>query len=411
MKGRCRNKEDELSVLIRNQKEIDFIKEIGITKASYFAILYNNRQLTDIEQFCCEEKNPVPLGIDTTFNLTDLWLTDTSYRNLRIVKVRDAKHPVFLGPCMLHFTKDASTFSRFFLGLNAGNPGLRELKAVGVDMEAAIFDGFEANVPGIKRLVCVRHIKARDEVKANKLLEKTGKSASVKAKCKIDVINDIYGERNGSCFEYGLAESHDENDFNAKLNELKEKWNKLIPGFFDWFVLKRQKMFISSVIDSARKDLNVEGLYYQNDVESLHSVEKCIQEYTKEDVITVIQNLSKLCDRQDVEEIRALYGSGSYVLTQQYSKFKVDTKIWHGWSEKKRKDHVKAFRSYRPTLTDQFTKPKSAGKKPSQKRQKKNPAPDVVEDRHRSAEPVSQSIRFQDPTYVYYFLLSNNLKR
>jgi len=36
-------------------------------------------------------------------------------------------------------------------------------------------------------------------------------------------------------------------------------------------------MFIRSVIDSARKDFKIDGLLYQNDVESLHRVEKCIQ--------------------------------------------------------------------------------------------------------------------------------------
>lgn len=115
--------DDQLSMLISKQKEIDFIKGISITKNAYFVYLYNSRQILDVEQFCCCSTNPVPLGVDTTFNLCDLWLTDTSYRNQRLSKISDGKNPVFLGPSMFHFTKNIDTFSRFFLGVEGWQSG------------------------------------------------------------------------------------------------------------------------------------------------------------------------------------------------------------------------------------------------------------------------------------------------
>jgi len=146
-----------------------------------------------------------------------------------------------------------------------------------------------------------------------KLLEKTNKSSSQQAKAKYEITNDIYGERIGTSYEYGIVESLDEDDLCIKLDSLKDKWNALIPGFHTWFIENRKEMFIGSVIDSARKDIKIDGLFYQNDVESLHHVEKCIQGYKKEDVLQVIRNLKRLSDRQDAEEVRALYGAGSYV--------------------------------------------------------------------------------------------------
>ena len=66
-----------------------------------------------------------------------------------------------------------------------------------------------------------------------------------------------------------------------------------------------------TVIQSAREKADIQGIYYPNDVEYQHAVEKCIQNYKKGDILVVIKNLERLSDRQDTEEVRALYGAGS----------------------------------------------------------------------------------------------------
>jgi len=60
----------------------------------------SDSQLVDIEQFCCKKDDNVPLRIDTTFNVCELWLTDTFHRNKRIVLESSGNSPVFFGhPC------------------------------------------------------------------------------------------------------------------------------------------------------------------------------------------------------------------------------------------------------------------------------------------------------------------------
>ena len=160
-------------------------------------------------------------------------------------------------------------------------------------------------------------------------------------------------------------------------------------------------MFIESVIQSARDGTNIQGLYYQNDVESQHAVEKCIQHYKKEDVLVVINNLQRLSDRQDAEEVRALYGAGNYRLAESYRKFLVKSSEWHNWSEKRRHDHVSKFRKYVPTMSDSFTKPRNSGKKPSDRQSQRTIEPDVIIDRlstaNESIQDSNDSIRFPDP--------------
>ena len=61
------------------QKDSNIIRNIPMVKFAYYVFVYTDRQLHDIKQFCCRKDDTLPLAIVTTFNLSDLWLTDTSY--------------------------------------------------------------------------------------------------------------------------------------------------------------------------------------------------------------------------------------------------------------------------------------------------------------------------------------------
>ena len=158
-------------------------------------------------------------------------------------------------------------------------------------MESAVYNEFKRHNQELSRLVCVRHLKKRDEEKLFKLFQKTNQSSAQKYHSKAEVLNDIYGERTGNYYKYGLAESYDTDDFNAKLISLKKKWEALIPGFYGWFDINQKTLFIETVIQSAREKADIQGLYYQNDVESQHAVQKSIQNYKKKDILVVIKSL------------------------------------------------------------------------------------------------------------------------
>eukprot|EP00794_Sanderia_malayensis_P002937 gene2937-3394_t len=131
---------DEMLQIIHEQKTCDFIQTIVATRSAYFFFVYSPKQIDDIKQFCCDKVEAVSvLGVDTKFNLCDLRVTDTCYRNKRIVHSSSGKHPVFLGPAMFHFTKGPDSFSRLALELIVADPGLRNLKKVDVETEEAIF--------------------------------------------------------------------------------------------------------------------------------------------------------------------------------------------------------------------------------------------------------------------------------
>ena len=215
------------------------VKTVTVTGQSYITFAYTDKQINDIAKFCCKNSDTAILGVDTTFNLCDLWITDTSYRNKRLLNTTSGGHPVHLGPIMLHFTKDDGTCGRFALELLSANPCLKDLKTLGVDLEAAIYSGFKSLIPGLGRLICVRHLMKRDELKLRDLLPKTGRNIADRRRATSEIIKDIYGSKVDNYYEYGLAESIDSEEFDVK--SLKDRWESLCPGFFNWSVARRKE--------------------------------------------------------------------------------------------------------------------------------------------------------------------------
>ena len=92
----------------------------------------------------------------------------------------------------------------------SADPTLRNLKKIGVDLESAIYNGFKKVFPTLYRLLCIRHISERDRQKLGKLLELIKMREGQKNKAKAEILKDLYGERKGNSYEYGLAEAFDE---------------------------------------------------------------------------------------------------------------------------------------------------------------------------------------------------------
>ena len=180
---------------------------------------------------------------------------------------------------------------------------MANLKRVGVDMENAIFNGLKTVFPNLESLRCVKHIGDRDKIKLKKLLSTVKADKVQKARIEFDIMTDIYGKNNGAVYELGLAEAVDSDDFDAKLSSLEHRWNGMCTGFFSWFQRKRRDYFCTSVIQSAREGTDVVGLFYQNDIEAMHKVEKLNQAFEKKTLLEVIDSLNKIITRQEEQEV------------------------------------------------------------------------------------------------------------
>ena len=293
---------------------------------SYIAFLYTDKQLKDIELFCCDpnDNRSCVLGIDTPFKLCNMWITDTPYRNKRLLSSRARKNPVHLNPAMTHFAKNEGTFRRFCVELISANPQLINLKKAGVDMEAAIFNGFQSVITKLSQLYCARHLQQRDEKAIDSCHQKSSIADNNKTSYKKEI---IYGKRTSDILKRGIADATDSDDFHAKLVTLEPRWKKLCPGFYNWFLTHRKKEFLQSVIQSAKDGTNVVGLFYQNDFESVHAIQKRIQCFKMSSVLEAVNTIKILIERKENEGVLALYGGGRYVLSLEYRNWYAP--IWH----------------------------------------------------------------------------------
>ena len=106
-----------------------------------------------------------------------------------------------------------------------------------------------------------------------------------------------------------------------------------------------------------REGTDVKELYFLNDVESMHFLEKISKEFKKESTEILIKSLLKITEYQDLEEVQDIFHGERYTLSQPHKKFSVESSICHSWYEARHKDYVKRFHQYVPSLSDAFPKP------------------------------------------------------
>ena len=119
-------------------------------------VLFNTTQLNDMVQFCAASGKASVLGIDVTFNLGKFNVTLCAYQNFRVVNEND-KHPVMIGPTLIHSSKDQPNFTVLFQEITTKKPSLAtSLRAYGTEaLSAAAAETF----PLATHLRCANHLK------------------------------------------------------------------------------------------------------------------------------------------------------------------------------------------------------------------------------------------------------------
>ena len=217
------------------------------------------------------------------------------------------------------------------------DPALRGIKKIGHDLDHAIPNGLCDILLGPEKLWCTQHMMERDAYKLDK------KHASRTS--KEIIMKNIYSSQVDSILQSGLADAMDEEDFQVKLDSLRESLDNLAPGFRDWFQKNRQKLFCNCLIMSAREKLGMKGRCYTNGLELKHKLQKkqMAEENIPKEVAAVTAKLRNWIEDSHEEEVRALRGLGKYRLPPGYERFYVDPCKWNTWSAERQNSHAKKY--------------------------------------------------------------------
>ena len=288
-------------------------------------VVFNSTQLNDLDQFCAPESAKASvLGIDVTFNLGTFYVTLCTYQNFRVVN-ENGKHPIMIGPSLIHSSKNQANFTILFQEIITKMPSLAtSLRAYGTDGEQAISIAAAEAFPFATHLRCANHLK--DNIVAH--LHK-----QLLPQCVIkEILSDIFG----TATEKGLIHALDR-EFDTKVKVLQNRWNllekpyKKEPVVYRWFVLHIAPVIRDNLRSEILHDLGLdEERYTQNHSESLNALVKRYVDFQKQDILQFVNDLEECVREQQNEVIKATVGLGRWTVSPSYAHIKQNTSNWFG---------------------------------------------------------------------------------
>ncbi len=102
--------------------EVPFVRAVGINDSGEALSFLATDQLKDVVRFCTLPSHHGVVGVDTTFNCGDFYVTLTTFPYL-VLTNSQGKSPYFLGPALVHQRKLATSYA--FLAQNMVNLELK----------------------------------------------------------------------------------------------------------------------------------------------------------------------------------------------------------------------------------------------------------------------------------------------
>ena len=181
-------------------------------------ILGYQYQFHDISRFRSSHVSYHPLGIDTTFNLGEFYVTPTAYKGLILENTRDGNSPTFIGPILVYMSRTYSAYCHLASKILEVDSGIADLRGVVTDGEAGLIKAMKAFLPQTAQLRCSRHFRENCQDKL--------KSLGIKGNDQKYFIDVIFGTTVDGIFHGGLLDSQEAEMFDALLLSLEEELNR-----------------------------------------------------------------------------------------------------------------------------------------------------------------------------------------
>jgi len=124
----------------------------------------------------------------------------------------------------------------------------------------------------------------------------------------------------------GLVDSQSQQELDDNIDSLKEKWERLAPGFFDFFKKNKADVFKYNMIAPVREAAQLGSppeIYTTNANESKNFVLKNWVDFKKSTIPEFIQSLRGYTEGCLTEAERSIYGAGEYYLSEKYQHLQV----------------------------------------------------------------------------------------
>ena len=338
---------DELFVAMTDCKSKDvtarFVRDVKAAPDPAL-VLANDQQLNDLVRFCTNAEEFSIVTVDPTFNLGEFDVTPITYQHLLLQTERSSNHPTFLGPILIHFRKNFSTYLYFASTLIGLKRDLEKLKAFGTDGEAALVDAFSHEFGFALHLSCAIHLRRniKQQLHSQHFPEEHIKTT----------LEEIFGASKGLVHLDGLIDCKSCEEFDNKLALLKPIWDaresrsstsSTSSSFYEWFMTHKAEILKTTALYPIRVEAglgNPPKLFTTNASESLNAVIKSKVNYEKNELGKFIDKMKCLANDQQQEIERAVCSRGKYRFCSQYSFLEIDEQKWFGMTPEARSKHM-----------------------------------------------------------------------
>ncbi len=155
---------DELAAVMEmclNQShvpEMAFVRKVQVAPDT-MCVLSTDSQLRELERNATNPASFKIVSVDPTFNLGNFDVTVMTYEHGLVINKRTGKHPIVMGPVLVHKCKQFSNYHCFMSSLVELRPSLSKIQFFGTDGETALQQGLSKPCPNSKLLRCFSHFK------------------------------------------------------------------------------------------------------------------------------------------------------------------------------------------------------------------------------------------------------------
>jgi hypothetical protein len=342
--------EDELFVIMQRAYSEDplkkFIRDIK-TSPEPAVVLADNQQIVDLVRFCTSSFEFGILTADPTFCLGDFDATPITYRHLLLETRRNSQPPIFLGPVLIHYKKNFSSYLFFAASLIGMNRQLEGVRVVGTDGEKALSSAFLHEFGFAQHLTCSIHVRRNIKDKISE--------CNLPPQLSSKILADVFGQQLGSVHQEGLVDCFDNENFERNLETTIKTWRNLeststsnIEKFIGWFMENKVEVIRNTMLHSARVDCglgNPPSMFTTNASESINALLKHKVDYKKHQLPDFIDKVVELVAEQKQEVERAVVNRGKWRLRSQYRFLEIQESVWFTMNAQQRQKHLSRVHS------------------------------------------------------------------
>lgn len=229
------------------EQEKDFIRLCQAHPEKLY-VLYDERQINHLAQFCTSPIQNSLMSIDPTFDFGKFAVTPITTHHLMLKSQKTGNHPIMLGPVMIHHRKTYKKHYTLASRVAAANPKLKDVKGIAMDGEEPLQNSFLHIFSNAQPLQDFRHFRQN----MDNALKDLGISAK---KDRTSFLSDVFGYAENDVYIKELCDSDNEAEFRVMLDSFRPLWKDretlLIGGtsekVYNWISTRGEVIFKTMV--------------------------------------------------------------------------------------------------------------------------------------------------------------------